>query len=516
MAQTKQIKRVLIVGGGSAGWLTACVLAATHSHEVEITLIESANIATIGVGEGTWPTMRNTLEKIGITEGEFIQRCDASFKQGSEFVNWAKAQNHSYYHPFSLPVGFEQDIDMVSPWLTVKDKVDFAHAVSAQAYWCDENKAPRLPSDIQFAGKANYGYHLNADKFAKLLKEHATERLGVKLIVDDVCKVLGDNDGDILAVTSIDHGQITADLFIDCTGSKSLLLGEHFKVSWLSQKHILKNDSAVAVQVMHSDEQAKIASCTKSTAQPYGWIWDIALPTRRGIGYTFASEYCDFDTAKLQLANYITDQGLEAPAPSTFKEIKFNPGFREKLWHNNCVAIGMSAGFLEPLEASALVMIELSAQYLIDNFPKTHSMMNVVANRFNAKFVYRWHRIIDFLKLHYVLSSRDDTAYWQTMRAEHIPQTLQELLLLWQYQPPKHSDLDHIDEVFSAASYQYVLFGMGFSSTLYQSAWSDQINHEVINTLFKQVTQNAQRGLGTLPTNRDLLTNITKFGISTI
>ncbi|WP_342365998.1 tryptophan halogenase family protein [Pseudoalteromonas sp. S16_S37] len=516
MAHSKQIKSVLIVGGGSAGWLTAGILAATHRHEIEITLVESANIAIIGVGEGTWPTMRQTLEKIGIAEGEFIQKCDASFKQGSEFINWGCAQSHSYYHPFSLPVGFEQGIDMVTPWLDVKDKVDFAHAVSAQAYWCDENKAPRLPSDMQFAGKANYGYHLNADKFAKLLKEHCTERLDVKLVVDDVCEVLADSEGDILAVKTTEHGQLVADLFIDCTGSKSLLLGEHFGIPWLSQKHVLKNDSAVAAQVSHSEAHANIASCTKSTAQPFGWIWDIALPTRRGIGYTFACDYCDFEEAKQQLANYITEQGLAAPALDSIREIKFNPGFREKFWHNNCVAIGMSAGFLEPLEASALVMIELSAQYLSENFPKTRCMMNVVANRFNAKFSYRWQRIIDFLKLHYVLSNREDTLYWQTMRAEHIPQSLQELLLLWQYQPPKHGDLDYIDEVFSPASYQYVLYGMGFSPAQYQRASANVITQQEINTLFKQVTQNAKRGLGTLPTNRDLLTNIAKFGISTI
>ncbi|BBN81683.1 tryptophan halogenase [Pseudoalteromonas sp. A25] len=511
MVHSKQIKRVLIVGGGSAGWLTAGILAAAHKNKLEISLIESANIGTIGVGEGTWPTMRETLRKIGITEGEFIQQCDASFKQGSEFINWASSVDHAYYHPFSLPVGFEQGIDMVTPWLAVHDKVDFAHAVCAQAYWCDESKAPRLPSDIQFGGKGNYGYHLNADKFAKLLKRHCINELGVKLVLDDVHEVISLSDGDIRAVKTLQNVELEADLFIDCTGSRSLLLGKHYGISWLSQKHVLQNDRAIAVQVPHADERAPVASCTKSTGQPHGWIWDIALPTRRGIGYTFASNHCDFDIAKQQLSNYISEQGLEVSKENTFKEIHFNPGYREKFWHNNCLAIGMSAGFLEPLEASALVMIELSASYLSDNFPSTRSLMNVVASRFNAKFNYRWQRIIDFLKLHYVLSTRDDTPYWQQMRSEHIPQSLQELLLLWQYQAPKSTDLDRIDEVFSAASYQYVLYGMGFLPSNYEPT----LNQDSAS-LFKQVTQNAQRGLGVLPTNRDLLTNVAKFGIPTI
>ncbi|OHU88083.1 MULTISPECIES: tryptophan halogenase family protein [Pseudoalteromonas] len=506
----KQTKRILIVGGGSAGWLTAGLLA-SQCRGWQVTLVESKNIATIGVGEGTWPTMRTTLQKIGIDEDVFMHQCEASFKQGSEFINWTRSEGHSYYHPFSLPVGYSEQIDIVTPWLGIKDRVDFAHATSAQSYWCDRALAPKTASDPQYQGRANYGYHLNADKFAQLLKQHCTTKLGVTLILDDVTKVNGEVDAHINSVSTQEHGELLADLFIDCTGSRALLLGEHYKVQWQSKKHILKNDRAVALQVSHNTPSCDVASCTKSTAQSYGWIWDIALQSRRGIGYTFASEYCDFVQASTQLRDYIRSQGLSVAQDAQVKEIKFNPGHREKFWHKNCVAIGMSAGFIEPLEASALVMIELSAQYLCDNFPQSEHMMDVVATRFNAKFNYHWSRIIDFLKLHYVLSERDDTAYWQSMKRDDIPESLESLLTLWRYRPPKHGDLDHIDEVFSPASYQYVLYGMGFTTQADSFGISEQIN-----SLFKHVTQIAQQGIDTQPSNRILLDNIAKYGIAKI
>ncbi|CAM3998651.1 tryptophan halogenase family protein [Pseudoalteromonas byunsanensis] len=510
MSHNTKTKRVLIVGGGSAGWLTAGLLA-SQCRNWKITLIESKHIATIGVGEGTWPTMRTTLQKIGIDEDEFMHQCEASFKQGSEFINWAQRKEHSYYHPFSLPAGYTEQFDIVTPWLGIKDKVDFAHASCSQSYWCDRSLAPKTASDPQYQGRANYGYHLNADKFAQLLKQHCTTKLGVTLIQDDVISVNGQVDENIESVSTQEHGELAAELFIDCTGSRSLLLGKHFGVQWLSKKHILKNDRAVALQVQHNTPESDVASCTKSTAQSYGWIWDIALQSRRGIGYTFASEYCDFEEASSQLLEYISGQGLRVHQDAQVKEIKFSPGYREKFWHRNCVAIGMSAGFIEPLEASALVMIELGAQYVCDNLPESEDMMEVVAQRFNAKFSYHWARIIDFLKLHYVLSERSDTAYWQSMKSEQVPLSLKNLLTLWRHRPPKHGDLDHIDEVFSPASYQYVLYGMGFNTLVNNYSITPQIN-----SLFKQVTQIAQQGLDTQPSNRLLLNNIAKYGIAKV
>ncbi|WP_105168298.1 tryptophan halogenase family protein [Pseudoalteromonas sp. T1lg23B] len=510
MSHNTYTKRILIVGGGSAGWLTAGLLA-SQRRDWQVTLVESKHIATIGVGEGTWPTMRTTLQKIGINEDEFMHQCEASFKQGSEFINWAKSEGHRYYHPFSLPVGYTEQVDIVSPWLGIKDKVDFAHASCAQSYWCDRALAPKTASDPQYQGRANYGYHLNADKFAQLLKQHCTTKLGVTLILDDVISVNGATEGYISSVSTRDNGELAAELFVDCTGSRALLLGEHYGVQWLSKKHILKNDRAVALQVSHNTLQCEVASCTKSTAQAYGWIWDIALKSRRGIGYTFASEYCDFEKASKQLRQYINDQGLYVHQEAQVKEITFNPGYREQFWHKNCVAIGMSAGFIEPLEASALVMIELGAQYLCDNLPESDNMMDVVAQRYNDKFKYHWARIIDFLKLHYVLSERDDTPYWQSMKSDQVPQSLTNLMTLWRHRPPKHGDLDHIDEVFSSASYQYVLYGMGFNTLVDNPSITPHIN-----SLFKQVTQVAQQGLDAQPTNRTLLDNIAKYGIAKV
>ncbi|WP_249348602.1 tryptophan halogenase family protein [Pseudoalteromonas citrea] len=512
-SKNSTVTRIVIIGGGSAGWLTAGVIAAHHGEQVHVTLIESANIKTIGVGEGTWPTMRDTLQKIGITETDFMRSCDASFKQGSQFINWGSSQMpDNYYHPFSLPAGYIQGHSAHVPR---SSDLSFAHMLCPQATWCDAKLAPKLGSDKEFTGQGNYGYHLDADKFAKLLKKHCTEQLHVAHIVDEVIEVIGQCTDNIKAVITTTHGNVEGDLFIDCSGGAALLIDKHYKVPWLSQQQVLKNDSAVAVQVPHKSSECDINSCTLSTAQTEGWIWDIALPTRRGIGYTFASEFTDEHIAKAALLNYIKKQGLSKPDAEAIRTIKFNPGFRQTLWYKNCVAVGMSAGFLEPLEASALVMIELSAAYIAENLPQNPVHMETVAARFNREFSHHWQSAVAFLKLHYVLSNRADSEYWQTMRSQGISKNLSELLALWRYQAPKHQDLPHSNDIFSVASYQYILYGMGFDTAITQPILSMQSE-----TLFKDiqlsVNRFAEQGKQTLPKNRALLLNIKNHGIPKI
>jgi len=505
------IKHIVIVGGGTAGWITAGIIAAEHnvinSNSIKITLIESPDVNTIGVGEGTWPTMRSTLQSIGLSETDLFKHCDASFKQGSQFINWRdNAPADSYYHPFVAPQGFGY-CNHINAWQQTDQQLSFAHTTSYQPHLCDAGRAPKQKQTPEYAAVANYGYHLDATKFANLLKEHCINQLGVQYISDHVDKVNGNIDEDIDSVTTKNHGVIKADLFIDCSGSTSLLLGKHYQIPLISQKKFLFNDSAIALHLPYSSQDAAITTHTLSTAQSAGWIWDIALPNRRGIGYTYSSCHISDEEAEIMLKNYVKESHSDVTNLS-LKKLKFEPGYRAKFWHKNCVAVGMSSGFLEPLEASALALVELSAKMISKELPISKCILPITEKRFNKRFTYRWQRIIEFLKLHYVLSKRTDSDYWLDNRNENtIPDRLLELLALWQYQEPTSNDFTEIEEVFPAASYHYILYGMGFKTAIRTS------NRVIDNptTTQKYLVENQQlcrKYLAGLPSNRELIEHI--------
>ncbi|QPQ54367.1 tryptophan 7-halogenase [Allosphingosinicella flava] len=460
------VTNVVIVGGGTAGWLSACLIAAQAASDAErpiaVTLIESPDVPTIGVGEGTWPTMRGTLDRIGIDEADFLVACDASFKQGSRFDGWATGgPDDIYYHPFTAPVEGDARA-LVKAWRVEYPHLPFADAVGAQSEICRQHLAPRQRAMPPYAGALNYAYHLDAAKLAALLARHGREKLGIRYISDHVTGVEAAEDGDITAVRTRENGSISGDLFIDCTGHAALLIGAHCGVPFIDRSDVLFNDRALAAQVAVAPG-SPIASQTNATAHEAGWLWDIGLPTRRGIGCVYSSSHMTDDEAAETLRTYVRDKGPEGGLDGlTFRQLRFRSGHRERFWDRNCLAIGLSAGFLEPLEASAIVMIELSLNALLANFPADRSVMDIHAKRFNDLFRYRWDRIVEFLKLHYVPSRRDG-AYWRDHRAaSSIPDRLADLLAIWKHQPPSIADLPAVDEIFPAASYQYVLYGIGF------------------------------------------------------
>ncbi|MEQ1498825.1 MAG: tryptophan halogenase family protein [Novosphingobium sp.] len=455
------IRQVAIVGGGTAGWLSACVLAAKRP-DLAITLIESPDIPAIGVGEGTWPTMRDTLASIGISEGEFLIACDASFKQGSRFDGWLTgAAGESYLHPFTQPPAGDMR-DLLSAWQAKADSADFATAMTAQAAVCGEDLAPRQRAMPDYAGALNYGYHLDAAKFAALLARHGTARLGVMLRQATVTGVAAAENGDIAALHLDDGTAVTADLFIDCSGQTALLIGGHCGADWIDRSDVSFNDRALALQVPVQPGSV-IASQTIGTAHRAGWLWDIALPGRRGIGCVYSSLFLDDDRAEDVLFDYIGQQLPQIDRSTMIpRKLRFSTGHRAQFWRGNCLAIGLSAGFIEPLEASAIVLIELSLRALTENFPASRSAMDIHAERFNTLFRYRWDRIVEFLKLHYLLSRRTEP-YWQAQRDPgSVPARLAQSLMLWRDQPPSSWDFPQVDEIFSAASQHYVLYGMGF------------------------------------------------------
>lgn len=526
----KNIHRVVILGGGSAGWLTAGVIAAEHAvgsssseqHDgFQLILVESPDISTIGVGEGTWPSMRSTLQKMGISETQFFRECSASFKQGTLFSNWLGRQGEgaedTYIHPFTVPQSYA-DTNLAPHWQLIRDQVNFADAVCPQSALAKGHQAPKKISTPEYAFQLNYGYHLDAGKFAELLRAHCVDKLGVTHIKANVEGINSAENGDIASIVTDNAGVIEGDLFIDCSGSRSLLLGEHYQVPICSKKQYLFNNTALAAQIPYGTPEDPIQSFTLSTAQSAGWIWDIGLPSRRGVGHVYSDAHNTEDHARQELLAYIeASAGKPAADQAMVRKIQFDPGHREKFWHKNCVAIGMSAGFIEPLEASALVLVELSAAMIAEQLPANRETMDLVAKRFNDKFLYRWDRIIDFLKLHYILSEREGQ-YWQDHRDQaSIPDHLAEQVALWRHQSPWHRDTAHVDELFPSASFQYVLYGMGFETQRSTTERrSEQQAYQRAGNLFQENAKRTQQLQASLPTNRELINKIYSYGLQKI
>ncbi|MBQ0957899.1 tryptophan 7-halogenase [Ideonella sp. 4Y11] len=506
---SERLHTVLVLGGGSAGWLVAGLLAAEHP-DLQITLVESDDVPVIGVGEGTWPSMRDTLQRIGLSESDFIRRCQVSFKQGSRFDGWMRgaggADGDRYYHPFMLPVG-HGDADLVQAWLATDPARPFADLVSPSVQLCEAGRAPKQVQTPEFGAVANYAYHFDAGLFGQLLREHAVQRLGVRHVVDHVDAVLSADNGDIAALRTRGHGELSADLFIDCSGLAARLIGQHFGVPLNSEREVLFNDAAMPVQVPYATPDQPLATCTIATAWAKGWIWDIGLPSRRGVGCVFSRAHASEDEAQAALQVYLEATGAprERPAP---RVIRYDPGYRQQFWVRNCVAIGLSSGFIEPLEASALALVELSAQRLCAELPMSRASMDTVASRFNDDFSYRWARVIDFLKLHYALTQRDDSDYWRAHRDPSTwPGRLRELLPMWRLRAPARHDFGRIDEVFPAASYQYVLYGMGFRPVLQPPSAAKLQDAQAC---FDEVARQARRFVPGLPGHRSLIDHLLK------
>ena len=350
---------------------------------------------------------------------------------------------------------------------------------------------------------------------AKFLREHAVQKLGVRHIADHVDAVLthdhGAYAGDIAALQTRAHGAVTADLFIDCSGLASMLIGQHFGVPLKSEREVLFNDAALALQIPYATcrcahrlghhrhglgqgldlghRPARAARCRRC-------LLTRARQRRRGPRRTAGLSQC---------------QRHNRPSAARRDAIRFEPGYRERFWVRNCVAIGLSSGFIEPLEASALALVELSAQRLCDELPLSRSGMDAVARRFNDDFGYRWSRVIDFLKLHYALSQRDDSPYWRAHRDTATwPERLRELLPLWKLRPPARHDFGRIDEVFPAASYQYILYGMGFRP---DAATPSAVKLQAGRACFDEAARQVRRLVPALPGHRALIQHILQHGL---
>jgi tryptophan 7-halogenase len=509
------IKQLVIVGGGTAGWLTAAYLARTLATAapdgVRITLIESADSAIEGLGEGTLPSIQRTLRGIGLDESSFLRASNATFTQGVHFAGWqyppGTVGRNDYFHPFQSAQIRPGGLDLLPYWLLgLAPGVQLDEAATVQKHVAAASRAPKRITDADFEGPLNYAYHFDAVGFAGILRDCA-KQLGVRHITDTVDAVELDESGAITTLTTHEHGEITGDLFVDCSGLRAELIGRTLGVRLKSCRSTLFCDRAVVMQVPYARRDAPIASHTISTAHEAGWTWDIGLNTRRGVGYVYSSAHSEDASAERVLRNYIGPAGETLTA----RQFRFEPGYRETQWYKNCVAIGLAGGCFEPLEATGILFIEVAAILLAQLFP-WNGELQVAARQFNHVMSLRYRRVQDFLKMHYCLTKRADTAFWSDNTApQSVPASLQDLLERWRFRPPESLDFDPNVDSFSESSWQFVLYGMGYRTDL--SAKAGTFRHsEQARKEFVDIGRESRQTRTVLPGHRELVRQVYLHG----
>lgn len=495
-----QQRSIVIVGGGTAGWLTAAYLARALGRRAAITVLESPGIGIIGVGEGAFPTIRATLRYIGIDEGRFVREAAATFKQGVRFDDWLHAPGpmgrHRYLHPFEAPYQAE-DTDLVAHWL-LKDpdaRAPFAEAMTIQNRVADAVRAPKHRGEGDYDGPLAYAYHFDAHRLAALLRARATE-LGVRHLEGELTGVETGDDG-IARVLTDHHGALTADLYVDCSGFRAELLGRALGARFRSAKAHLFTDRALACKIAYDRPDTPIESVTTATAHAGGWIWDIGLQHARGLGCVYSSAHLDDAGAAAILRDYVGHDRFEA------RIIPFEPGWRETQWVGNCVAVGLAGGFLEPLESTGIVLIEAAAAMIAELLP-FGAPVAAPAARFNALMTARYSAITNFLKLHYCLSRRPEGFWRDNADAASIPDALAALLAEWRHRPPSRFDFLVGVESFAPFNYQYVLYGMGFETDLGAPAGDGA----AAERLFERIRGFGRQAVAELPEHRTLIRQI--------
>lgn len=499
-----KIKRIAIVGGGTAGWLAANHLGfeLRLDSDIEITVIESEDVPTIGVGEGTVPLIKKSLQKFGISEAELMVSCETTFKHGIKFVNWldpkVHGEGHYYYHPFGSP--YPSGYDVTPYWLTQRDSRPFSDVTEAVAV-AEALRSPKKISSPPYLGEVEYAYHLNAHKFAALLAKNAKEKFAVTHQLGTIVQVTQKPDGGIEGLVLKAGEVLVFDFYVDCSGFASILAGGALGVPFVDKSTQILTDTALVQQVT-SQEGEEIPPYTKATAHPAGWIWDIPVTNRRGTGFVYSSAHMGEDQAMESFAKYL---GL---SPSAFapRKIPMTIGYRKKFWAKNCVSLGLAQGFVEPLEATSILLTDFSAELFARNFPKFQSDCDVLMAHCNQVVEYTWERIIDFVQLHYLVSDRTDSQFWRdNTQSAHVSETLRNRLARWQLAHPKKSDFFSRFDLFDGDNFLYVLYGMKYPTRL---PFISSAEHDNSQSQFEMVGKVANHLIDTLPGHREWVTRL--------
>nr|WP_277923892.1 tryptophan halogenase family protein [Sphingomonas hankookensis] len=445
------LRRIVIVGGGSAGWMTAAALSSLlDPKDVTITLVESDAIGTVGVGEATIPDILAFNQMLGVSEAEFMAATQATFKLGIEFVDWG-AKGERYIHPFGQHGVDMQGIDFHQYWLRARDdgarEPIEAYSLCALAAQAGRFALPD-PNPRSVLSQIRYAYHFDATLYARFLRRYAEAR-GVVRVEGIVGDVRQGADGTIAGLTLRDGRTVEGDFFFDCTGFRALLLGETLSTGFVDWSHWLPCDTALAVPSEHAGPPTPY---TRATARDAGWQWRIPTQRRVGNGHIYASAFQSEAVAReTLLAN------LDASALGDPRRIAFKAGCREAFWRGNCVAIGLAAGFLEPLESTSIYLIQEGISRFISLFPRG-DIPDILRTEYNRHMRTEFEQVRDFIVLHYAATTRDDTPFWRYCRTMTLPDTLLHKIELFR---ETGRVFRYNDELFARPSWVAVMLGQG-------------------------------------------------------
>jgi tryptophan halogenase len=509
------IRTVLLVGGGTAGWMTAAYLVKAFGHAVKITLIESARIPKIGVGEATTPNLQKVFfDFLGIPEQEWMMAVNGSFKTAIKFIDWRKrdpgAPANYFYHSFGVLPNIN-GIPLAQFWFqqTGGQGEPFDYACYRQPYLLDAQRSPRFMDGTPAMPSA---WHFDAHLVADFLMKWATVR-GVERIVDDVNHVRLDEQGAIAGVESASGQTLTADLYIDCSGFRGLLINQALGEPFINMKHQLFCDSAVAAAIPNDDEKLGIEPYTSAIAMKAGWTWKIPMLGRFGSGYVYAS---DFATEEEATRDYCQLWGLNE-AKVNFNRIRFRTGRNRRAWVKNCVSIGLASCFLEPLESTGIYFITAAIYQLAKFFP-TRAFDQALIDQFNREIEYMYDDCRDFVQAHYFITDRDDSPFWLANKNElALSDTMRDKIAQYKAGLPVNPSLSSDDDYYGSfenefhnfwttGNYYCIFAGMGYlPERPYARLAYEPAQMQEAERLFAQIKQQQKRLRVELPSTYEYL-----------
>jgi tryptophan halogenase len=481
----RPVRRVVIAGGGTAGWMTAACLSKTMGKGLDIKLVESDEIGTVGVGEATIPTLLTFHELVGINEQEFMAETQAVFKLGIKFEGWRDV-GEDYIHSFGLTgqdhwsAGFQHFWHKGRERNIARDYGDYCLELRA----AEESRFAHLPR----AG-LNYAFHMDATLYAKFLRKISSHN-GVQRVEGKISEVLRHPDGDIAALKLGDGTLLEGDLFIDCTGMRGLLLGDTLGVPLEDWSHWLPCDRAVALQ---TQSVGPAVPYVRSIAHPFGWQWQIPLQHRVGNGMVYSSRHVSDDEALATLLRNVQGEVLTKPRVIPFKACQ-----RERVWERNCVAIGLSSGFLEPLESTSIHLIQRGIIRLLQSFPN-EGVRQVDIYEYNRQTRDEMEHIRDFIILHYKVTNRSDSDFWNYCRTMDVPASLKHRIALFT-ETGRVFRSPH--ELFAENSWIQVMLGQGIHPEQHHHI-ADLMNDTELGGFLDDIRNRLERTLAQLPAHAD-------------
>ncbi|HYE54282.1 MAG TPA: tryptophan halogenase family protein [Chitinophagaceae bacterium] len=516
-----KLSSITIVGGGSAGWMTASYLNKVFGDQMKISLVESPNISTVGVGEATFSTIKLFFDFLELDEADWMPECGGSYKLAIKFVNW-NAEGRTFYHPFQrheMVDGFS----LGEWWQKHKDELDaYDFSCFTTSAICEQKRSPRYLDGRVYDNKVQeyfkkekafsknvladlkiqypYAYHFNAALLAAFLRKLAI-RNGVKHVPDDVTAIHQAEDGSISHVTTKEHGDIYSDLFIDCTGFRGMIINKVLNEPFIPFAESLLCDTALAMQVPKDIGKEGMNPYTSSTALSSGWVWNIPLYGRDGTGYVFSKSFITPEDAEKEFRKHV------GPASDNCNVslINMRIGRNRNAWVKNCVAIGLANAFVEPLESTGIFFIQQGIEELVANFPD---------KSFNPELVKRYNTTIgdcvdgvkDFLTLHYCASSRYDTPFWKATKHDlKLSEDLQMRMKEWKQRMPNSRNINPKYHGFESYSYAVMLQGLGYLPERSLPVLDHMDSTRALNK-FREIRERSEYLCRTLPSVYEYLT----------